>query len=650
MRFISTSLFVSLILFAPWLTGAQPTELKIDRSSGPARLRISGETGRQYTLEGSSAAAPDAPWDFLATINLTSDSPAWFDSASLLMPQRFYRAVKWEDPVSPSAVRNFRLIDHLGVSHELYSPLRNPAVQAVVLIFTRNGCAKIHNLVPALNAMKTRFAAQGVLFWMIDSNNGDSRSNILAEVNQLGIKLPVLHDAAELVAHEFGVQAAPEAIALQKVEESWVAFYRGAVYDRLLSDAFAPTQQYLSNALSSFLASQPVAVLASRAEGCDLGLTPPQEISYSADIAPLLQAKCIRCHSPGNIAPFSMTDYDSVELWSQAMKTEVLAGRMPPWHADPRYGAFANDGSLKPAEAARLLQWIDEGAPRGAGPDPLTDVPPPPADWPLGQPDLIVRIPQQSIPATGQVNYRYFNVTATFATDVWLRAAAVRPGNKKVVHHCLVYFGANSQIQGMDGFFAGYVPGYEQVLFPEGTGKFLPKGTVLRFQMHYVTIGEPASDQTELGLYTMPSPPARSLQTKSAYNPFFSIPAGNPDFQATAQFGPFNKPVYIYEMSPHMHLRGSRFKYEAVYPAGSNPATEVLLSVPFYEFHWQTLYRLSQPKWLPAGTKILCTGAWDNSPQNPDNPTNPGAPVGVGFGEQTDDEMFIGYFNYAEAP
>jgi hypothetical protein len=196
----------------------------------------------------------------------------------------------------------------------------------------------------------------------------------------------------------------------------------------------------------------------------------------------------------------------------------------------------------------------------------------------------------------------------------------------------------------MDGFFAGYVPGYEPVAFPPGTAKFLPRGTVLRFQMHYITTGQDETDQTQIGLYTTPAPPTYVLQTKSAYNALFGIPAGSPDYQTTATYGPFPRAVNLYEMSPHMHLRGSRFKYEAVYP---NNSRETLLSVPFYRFHWQTLYRLTQPKMLPAGTRIVCTGAWDNSQQNHHNP-DPSRTVT--FGEQTDDEMFIGYFNFAEIP
>ncbi|MCI0745785.1 MAG: hypothetical protein L0Y58_10310, partial [Verrucomicrobia subdivision 3 bacterium] len=335
-----------------------------------------------------------------------------------------------------------------------------------------------------------------------------------------------------------------------------------------------------------------------------------------------------------------------------AIKEEILRGHMPPWYADPHFGVFTNDFSLSPAEAARLVQWINDGAPRGDGPDPLETVSTTtnyPFAWPpaLGPPTRVYSIPPQSIPASGVLAYRYIDIFTTFTNDVWLSAAVVKPGNVRVVHHCLVFNGSDPVLGGLAGFFSGYVPGFDAVTFPPGTGKLLRAGERLQFQMHYVSTGEPETDQTEIGLYVSPTPPTYVLQTKSAFNVFFSIPPGAPDYQATAQYpssGGLTRNILLYEMSPHMHLRGTRFKYEAVYPDGQR---ETLLSVPHYIFHWQALYRFTTPKFLPIGTRIVCTGAWDNSAQNPYNP-DPTATVD--FGEQTFDEMFIAYMNFAELP
>jgi hypothetical protein len=356
-----------------------------------------------------------------------------------------------------------------------------------------------------------------------------------------------------------------------------------------------------------------------------------------------------------------MTNHATVAQQAPFIKHQILAGHMPPWFADPHHGQFSNDRSLTKEETARLVQWIDDGAPRGTGPDPLESASVPvgyPFSWPeaLGTPDQVLSISLQSIPATGVVGYRYLYVTNTFATDVWLRAAIVKPGNIKVVHHVLVFDGQT--LAGLAGFFSGYVPGTDAAAFPTGTGKLLKAGQVLEVQMHYITIGTTQTDQTQIALYVSPAPPTYPLQTKSAYDVLFNIPANNPDYQRTAfnpGSGTLQTNILLYELSPHMHLRGSHFKYEVIYPDNTR---EVLLSVPHYVFHWQTLYRLATPKRIPRGSRIQCTAGWDNTEQNSHLMDEYYATLearflptrNVGFGEQSYDEMFIGYMNYAEVP
>jgi hypothetical protein len=356
-----------------------------------------------------------------------------------------------------------------------------------------------------------------------------------------------------------------------------------------------------------------------------------------------------------------MTNHASIVSKVFDIKHQVLAGHMPPWFADPHYGQFSNDRSLTKEETARLIQWIDDGAPRGTGPDPLESATVPvgyPFSWPasLGTPDQILTIPVQNIPATGVVGYRYIPMTTSFPTDVWLRAAVVKPGNIKVVHHVLVFDGQT--LGGLAGFFSGYVPGTDAAAFPAGTGKLLRAGQELEFQMHYITIGTAQTDQTQIALYVSPAPPTYPLQTRSSFDVLFNIPANNPDFQRTAfhpSSGTLQTNILLYELSPHMHLRGSHFKYEVIYPDNS---VEVLLSVPHYVFHWQTLYRLATPKRIPRGSRIRTVAGWDNTEQNShlmdeyyatqDARFLPNR--NVGFGEQSYDEMFIGYMNYAEVP
>jgi len=647
-----------LILILCGMCQAQPTQLGIDRNAGPARINVQGEANRDYTLQASDLSSTN--WDFLATLTLTNSSQNWFDSASSLMPNRFYRAIKLDSPALES-VDDFRLIDTEGISRSLSWYQNDPTVNGFVLIFTGNGCTNVQQMVSTINAL-TNFNSQGVMTWMIDANSADDRSNIVAEANALGIALPILHDRAQLVARAFHASTTPEVVCIDK--STWTVFYRGTLDDRIGNGTLPTTQYYLTNALSNFLAGQTVSPRETQTRGCAITLTSIAPPSYSTDIAPLLLNKCVRCHSEGNLAPFAMTNYASIgpPKRSSQMRLEVLAARMPPWHADPFYQGFTNDTSLTPAEAAMLVQWVDNGAPRGTGADPLTNPPPPldyPFAWPssLGTPSNIVTLPSQSIPASGTINYLYVDYTYTGPT-VWLRAAVALPGTVSVVHHILAYQ------KGVDNtlysFLTGYAPGSFIGAFPAETGKLLTNGTVLQFQMHYIATGQATNDISRLGLYTTPAAPTYSL-IQSSVPGAFQVPANTTDYQAVATNSAFATKVRVYEFSPHLHTRGARFKYEAIYPAGHNPPTEVLLSVPHYVFHWQTAYRLAQPKDLPAGTKIRVSAGWDNSIQNDelmqlvDDPNNPNnyrysPDLTVNFGQQTWDEMFIGYFNYAVIP
>jgi hypothetical protein len=299
---------------------------------------------------------------------------------------------------------------------------------------------------------------------------------------------------------------------------------------------------------------------------------------------------------------------------------------------------------------ARLVAWLDAGAPKGSGTDPLAmKAPPTPLDWPLGKPDRVLTIPRQTIPARSsqaEVPYQYTFVASPFSSNVWLKAAVVRPGNRAVVHHALVFtassFADLLQVQGgLGGFFAAYVPGMEQSLYPEGTGKLLKRGSYIVFQMHYTPVGTAQTDETQIGLYLAATPPGKELKTGAAHDTSFVIPAGAKDMAVTASMS-FARAVTVYEMSPHMHYRGKRMRFEAVLPDGT---VDTLLNVPNYDFAWQSMYRLSAPRRYPAGTTIRLLGGFDNSAWNPWNP-NPGAEVR--FGEQTDEEMFIGYLNYSE--
>src|SRR5439155_1892400 len=278
----------------------------------------------------------------------------WLHNKSTVLPQCFYRAF-WRDDYVPQAADNFGLVDHQGKWRELFYYVNATNTKAFVLVFTGNGCARAHDYIPTLNALRTSFSSRGVVFWMIDANQQDNRSNIVVEANAWSIGMPILHDRAQVVARIYGATKTPEAVCIGKPD--WSVFYRGAVDDRLGATVTSTTQNYLSNALANFLASQPVSPIQTAVDGCDISFRPRYDITYSRDIGPLLENKCGYCHSPGNIAPFPMTNYTIVALLKDIVKEHLLHGHMPPWFADPSYGHFTNDRSLTPDELPNLIQW-----------------------------------------------------------------------------------------------------------------------------------------------------------------------------------------------------------------------------------------------------------------------------------------------------
>jgi hypothetical protein len=549
--------------------------------------------------------------------------------------------------VAPEAVVNFSLLDHQGRHHELH----RADAKVVVLFIAGNGCPIVRQSISKVRSLRGKFADKGVVFWMLNANAQDDRASIAEEAQEYRVgSIPILKDEHQFVARSLGVLRTAEAIAINT--RDWTILYRGALDDQLTEGAKKPqpTQKYLEAALTEFLAGQPVSVAKAPVKGClinfEKAATPgAAPVSYAGEIAPMLQRKCVGCHSAGNIGPFAMTNHKKVKGWSEMIREVLLSKRMPPWHADPHYGKFGNDRSLTADELDKLLRWIEQDCPRGEGEDPLAQIQPNAERWALGKPDLIASLPKpQSVPATGVLQYRYVESDFEMPHDGWLRAAVVRPDNRKVVHHVIVRVRYPEGAKGRpeeEVFLTSWAPGNTSPECPPGTGKFLPKGAKFNFELHYNTVGKPESDQSELGLYLAKEPPKLVLETRAAENRDFSIPPGEADARTHAVYA-FRRETLIYDLIPHMHLRGSWFKYEALYPNGKK---ETLLAVPNYDFNWQTEYRLAEPKRVPAGTWLLCTGGFDNSPKNPNNP-DPSKRVKHGL--QSFEEMFMGFMNVAE--
>jgi peroxiredoxin len=554
-----------------------------------------------------------------------------------------------EDSAAPKIkpgreVPDFAMLDQKGRFHEL----RRTDAKVVMLYFTANGCPVARKTVPALKKLQEQFAEAGVRIWMVNSNPGDDRESIKEEAQEFKTgTLPTLLDETQGVAAVLNVRRTGTAVCIETT--GWTVFYQGAVNDQYVEGAEkpVPTENFVAEALNNFLTGKPIEKPRTTAHGCLITIQ-NKPISYAKDVAPILHAKCFHCHSPGNIGPIKMTSYKKVAGVADMIQEVVLARRMPPWHADRRHGTFQNDFSLSVDEARTLLRWIEAGAQRDESPesDLLESAVPPSQGWRLGEPDTIVSLPKvEEIPATGIQEYRHIRVAAPFAEDVWVKGVVAKPDNARVVHHIIVRVREKGQKEDRqnDAFLIGWAPGSPEMYFPEGTGKRIKKGSTLEFEMHYTASGKPEKDQSRIGIYLHKEKPAMVLKTQAAYNLDFEISPGEGSESAAATYV-FKKEGLLFDMSPHMHLRGSWFKFEALYPSGER---EVLLSVPHYDFKWQHNYRLKEPKRMPAGTWILCSGGFDNSRQNPNNPNSK---IPVHWGDQSFEEMFIGFMDVAEIP
>jgi mono/diheme cytochrome c family protein len=409
-----------------------------------------------------------------------------------------------------------------------------------------------------------------------------------------------------------------------------------------------------------------------------------QSVTFTKDIAPILFKHCAGCHRPDASAPMSLLSYKDARPWARSIKEKVLTRAMPPWGADPHFGEFANDTSLAQRDIDTIAAWVDQGAKEG-DPRALPPAPTTATQWALGNPDLVLAMQQEwTGEATGLDDNVEFSVSTGFTEDKWVQAVEFRPGNKRVVHHAVVLIqtpemlktaqtstsdsnegifrvqGTNRQVRddvrvvddgcslpsggggGNNARFAltVYGPGRNADSWPAGTAKLIPAGSKLIFQMHYSkATGKPEKDRSSVALVFARKPVEKMVVSTDIMNFYFRIPAGAANHEVTA-CSTFKKDVQIVSLMPHMHVRGKDMKYEAIYPDGRRVT---LLSVPRYNFYWQTLYQLKQPLAIPQGTRIVVTAHFDNSPRNK---YNPDATRAVRYGDSTNDEMLAGFVDY----
>ena len=544
-------------------------------------------------------------------------------------------------------VAGFTLEDVRGKQHSL-DDLAGEQLVVIAFLGTECPLAKLYS--PRLARLHQAYGPRGVAFVAINSNVHDSLAEIAASARTHGLEFPVLKDPGNRVADQFGATRTPEVFVLDRDR---VIRYSGRIDDQYGVGYVRekPGRNELADALDELLAGKSVTMPRADPVGCLIGRVRKPEagatVTYSNRIAPILRDRCVECHRSGDIAPFALTTYDEAAGWAEMIAEVVRDQRMPPWHASGEFGSFHNDRSLSDDDKKAIEQWAKDGAPEGdpAGlPAAQTFV----EGWQLPQPpDLVLPIQAEPfrIQAEGEVAYQWFIVDPGFTADTWIKGVEIVPGNRAVVHHILAFVRMPDDAIGIGegkGYFAGYVPGVRADALPDGMARLVPAGARLAFQVHYTPVGTVQEDLSRIGLvFADPATITHRVVSSSALQRDLEIPAREANYRAEAKSRRIPWSTLLLSMSPHMHLRGKTIRYEAEYPDGTR---EVLLDVPRYDFNWQTEYRLTNPLTLPPGTRIHAVAHFDNSATNP---SNPDPDKTVSWGDQSWDEMMIGYFTIA---
>jgi len=545
-------------------------------------------------------------------------------------------------------VTDFSLQDYRGKRHQLSDYGHS---EVIVLAFLGTECPLVKLYSARLEQLSGRYRSRGVAFIGVNSNRQDSITDIEAFARRNILTFPILKDVGNKVADQVGADRTPSVVVLDK---NRAIRYLGRIDDQY-GVGYArekPDNNYLTDTVESLLAGEFPVVESVPAEGCLIGrlrkIDENSDVTFGQHIAPILNKHCVACHREGEIAPFSLTEFDEVAGWADMIREVVRDQRMPPWHANPAHGHFENTRGLSFEEKSLIDRWVLAGAPAGDLSN-LPTLPPKARGWQLAsEPDLIVSMDSPfQVPAEGTVRYMYFEVDPGFTEDKWIRAAEVVPGTRDVVHHVLV-FAKNADSKGrMDGegggeFLTAYVPGLRAVAQPTGMAKLVRAGSKLIFQIHYTPIGVIRTDQTSVGLYFANDEEVEHVVvTREVSQRKLSIPPGDDAYTVDKTSGGSPVPGQLLALMPHMHLRGKSFRYEIVLPNGKK---NILLDIPHYDFNWQTSYRLADPLQFPAGTQMHCEAVFDNSEQNLNNPDST---VTVHWGDQTWNEMMIGYFDVA---
>ncbi len=521
----------------------------------------------------------------------------------------------------------------------------------LVIAMTSATCPVSKRYAPSLATLEKDLRVQGVGLLLVNPYASDRREDIQAQLMAAGLAAPYVRDQEKKLATALGARTTTEVFLLDATR---TLLYRGALDDQygVNYNLDAPRTKYLRDAVTAMLASQRPAIVATEAPGCELdipeaGNRATTEVTYHRDVARILQLNCVTCHRDQGIAPFPLDDLAEVKDRAKVIERVVSERTMPPWFAAPvKAGSpnpWANDCSLAERDKADLLAWI------GSADRPLGNPAEAPAklvfpeEWTIGKPDYIVQLPRPiAVKAEGYMPYQFITAETTLTEDKWVQGYEILPTDRSVVHHVIVNVHAKGtgkvrdREEGLGGYWAAYVPGNGSQVYPSGFARKLPAGSRVSFQIHYTPSGKATQDQLRMGLIFAKETPRYLVETVALPDRDLNIPPGAADHVETASR---KVPIDLNVMAfvAHMHVRGKAFKYELMKADGT---AETLLDIPRYDFNWQIRYDLAEPRFIPRGSTLRVTAVFDNSPANK---ANPDPTKTVHWGQQTYEEMMIGY-------
>ena len=542
----------------------------------------------------------------------------------------------------------FKTLD--GKSHRLseWSGRRG-----VAFAFTSTSCPVSKRYAPSLARIEKELASRDIALVLVNPFASEKSDEVAAQAKAAGFTAPYVLDADKSLATALGARTTTEVFL---VDAKRTLIYCGALDDQygVGYSLDAAHEHYLLDAANALVAGTRPKVAATEAPGCELDIpaakTAATQVTFHRDVARIMQQNCVQCHHDKGIAPFALDDLADVTDRAKTIRRVVEGRTMPPWFAAPvgegQANPWANDHSLSSRDKADLLAWLDS---KDRPPGNPADAPAPmkfSTEWTIGKPDFVVQLKQPfKIKAEGVMPYQTATVETTLTEDKWVQGYEIIPTAREVVHHVIVSVhekGARTGRggdEGAGGYWAAYVPGNSSRIYPDGFARKLPAGATVRFQIHYTPAGKATEDQLRMGLIFAKEPPRFAMHTAAIANPKLLIPPGDANHVEVGQHA-VSAPLNVTAFMAHMHVRGKAFRFDLVTPDGK---TETLLDIPRYDFNWQLRYELKEPRVLPRGSTVKTTAVFDNSPANK---ANPDPTKTVKWGQQTYDEMMIGYIEY----